>query len=757
MNLPPFLKSCLFLTVLLMLSQPMSARHIVGGEVTYVCLGDDLYEFTLLIYRDCYSGGALFDSDFSNGGNPATGTVSIFRGTTDIGTVILDPPLISPIPPNITNPCLVIPDEVCVEQGRYVFTERLDQSPESYTITYSRCCRNNTINNIFFPESTGATYTIELTPFAQETCNNSPVYNNFPEIIICIGEDINFDHSATDEEGDQLVYSFCSPFEGGGTAGTDGSGGSASDLNGVAPNPDAPPPYIDVRYRAPQYTAQFPLGGEPRVTIDPITGLITGIPLIGGQFVVGVCVEEYRNGVLLSTVRRDFQFNVTDCDPTVRADIVEDVLIGNQAFLINICGQGEFQFENQSVEEVNIEEFYWEFDFGAGGIQRFDEWEPLVSFPDTGVFSGVLILNPGQLCGDTAEIFVNVFPEIVADFVVDYDTCIVGPVEFTDFSFTGAEDILDWDWDFGDGGTSTEMSPNHLYETPGIKQVFLTVTDNNDCANVIEQEFNWSPIPSEIIVNPSSFISCTPGGFVTFNNLTSPIDTNYNITWNFGEGNFSSDISPMHEFTDVGNFSVSVEIISPFGCEISRSFNNWITILQGPEADFTFAPTTLTNYNPLVNFTDQSSLDVVNWQWDFAGYGASRDRNPSFTFRDTGLQEIVLLVTAENGCIDTAFAVIDIIPLDSYHLPNAFTPNNDDKNDEYLGVGTLENISDFNMKIWDRWGELIFETNDQFQGWNGEKFNNGPPLPSGVYVVLVTYESARDGEIQIKQYSTLLR
>ena len=195
---------------------------------------------------------------------------------------------------------MCIRDRACVERGVYKFTETLPNSPESYVITYSRCCRNNTILNIFNPESTGATYTIELTPFAQQTCNNSPTFNFFPEIVICSGEPLISDASATDLEGDQLQYSFCSPFLGGGLAGSNGSG-SAFALNGVAPNPDAAPPYNDVRYVVPTFSAQFPLGGEPRVSIDPNTGLITGTPLVNGQFVVGVCVEEFRNGVLLSS------------------------------------------------------------------------------------------------------------------------------------------------------------------------------------------------------------------------------------------------------------------------------------------------------------------------------------------------------------------------------------------------------------------------------------------------------------------------
>jgi len=736
------------------MSQHVHAAHIVGGEVTYECLGNNNYRFTLQIYRDCASNGARFDSAPDSG---TEGTVSIFNGVSVVGNIILDPPAIEPIPPNVENPCLVVPEGVCVERGTYTFDINLPQSPDTYTVTYSRCCRNGTINNILLPGDTGATYTIDLTPTAQSTCNNSPVFNNFPEIIICGNEPLIFDHSAFDTEGDQLVYSLCSPFTGGGTAGSGNNGGIATDLNGVAPDPDAPPPYIDVNFTAPAFTAQFPLGGEPRVTIDPVTGLITGTPLVLGQFVVGVCVQEFRNGELLSTVRRDFQFNVENCEPTVRADIVEDVMLDGQSFLVNVCGQREFTFQNQSIEEENIDEFFWEFDLQSGGIQTFDVWEPTVMFPDTGLYEGVLVLNPGQICGDTANIFVNVFPETGADFTASYDTCVVGPVDFFDQSFTFADEIVTWDWDFGDGNFSSLQNPSHQYETPGTKNVVLTVVDNNDCVEQFEFEFLWAPAPSQVIVQPSSFIACSPGGSVTFTNLSFPIDSTYDVTWDFGDGNMSKEISPTYEYTEDGTFTVSVNIISPFGCEIGRTFNNWITIKPGPTADFTFSPDIVTNFSPEVSFFDQSTPDVDTWQWDFSGQGASRDQNPTFTFRDTGLQEIVLLVTAENGCVDTAFVILDVIPINSYHLPNAFTPNNDDTNDVYMGVGTLANITDFNMKIFDRWGELIYDNDDQFMGWNGRKNNAGPLLPAGVYVVLVNYESPRDGQVTLKAYATLIR
>ena len=142
----------------------------------------------------------------------------------------------------------------------------------------------------------------ELTPTAQTLCNNSPVFNDFPPIAICANSPLVFNHAATDAENDQIVYEFCAPFQGGGNG---GGGGGGNGCNSVTPNPACPPPYKEVVYNAPLYNKLVPLGGNPILAIDPKTGVITGTPNIIGQYVVGVCASEYRNGVLLSVTRRE--------------------------------------------------------------------------------------------------------------------------------------------------------------------------------------------------------------------------------------------------------------------------------------------------------------------------------------------------------------------------------------------------------------------------------------------------------------------
>ena len=118
------------------------------------------------------------------------------------------------------------------------------------------------------------------------------------------------------------------------------------------------------------------------------------------------------------------------------------------------------------------------------------------------------------------------------------------------------------------------------------------------------------------------------------------------------------------------------------------------------------------------------------------------------------IQQVVI---HPSGCTDTLQQIIDIFPEVRYYLPNAFTPNNDSVNDFYKGVGVMTGATDFNLTIWNRWGEKIFETDDPEASWNGRKFNTGRDAPSGVYVVLVKYNDPRGNPFEIKGYATLIR
>jgi len=732
--------------------------HIIGGEITYNCLGfanaDSTalnYRFEMHVYRDCSGMGADFDSPAEFGVyseiNGVFRFVRIF--TTNLQTVNL-----LPVP---DDPCLIVPGNVCVQEGIYQFTlSNLPLIDGSYHIFWRRCCRNQTINNIINPRDEGATYTVEITAAAQRVCNSSPKFRSFPPTVICVDQPLFFDHSAGDLEGDQLVYEFCAPLQGGGPAGGSPNSGDQRACDGIRPDPEVcPPPFFPVQFIGPTYTPTNPLGGDPLVSINANTGLITGTPRLLGQFVVGVCVKEYRNGELMSVLRRDFQFNVAFCEIAVIADIIADTSLANQQYVINSCGESTVTFVNLSEQQANIQSYKWEFDLGSEtfvGTSR----DAVVTFPGVGDYTGSMIINEGLFCADTANISVNIYPSINSDFEFDYDTCFGNPVEFIDRSFSGSGQITDWDWDFGvAGGISRIPSPNFLYPSPGNHDVTLRVTDINRCVAEVTKTIPYFPVPLFLVVEPSTFNGCSPAT-VFFNNLSVPIDSTYDIVWDFGDGQQSFDISPTHVYEQPGLYSVSLDVTSPIGCNVTADFDSWINVQDSPEAGFSFSPEHPTLFNPTVSFFDQS-VDASAWQWTFGEDAISFIQSPTHTFQDSGLKYVQQVVFHDNGCTDTASTLIDVIPEVTYYLPNAFTPNNDSRNDLYMGAGILEGITDFEMLIFSRWGELVFETNDPTVGWNGQMRNTGQEMPIGVYVCKVRYKEPRGSVIELEEFATLIR
>lgn len=722
------------------------AKHIVGGEITYKFINSanaiNRYEFTMKIYRDCDATGNPPPAQLD-----ATAIIGVYAKKTgrfigSYGVPLAGKSRISPP----SYPCLIPPD-VCVEQGIYTWQRDMPIIDDTYVIVYQRCCRNEAITNIIRPGTVGATYSVEITAEAQDLGNNSPTFKSFPPTVICAAYPLNFDHSAIDEEGDQLVYSFCEPYTGGGQFDIGGT------CESVVPNPPCWPPIGNIRFQTPEYSYLQPMGGNPIIKINPNTGLISGTPTEQGLFVVSVCVEEYRNGKLLSVLKRDFQFDVEPCDPTILARVKADTVIGN-TYYIQSCGEKTLKVSNLSLDQRFIKDYAFNINL-SGTPSTFKEWEPTVTFPDTGKYTGNLFLNPGTLCGDTIDLVFNIYNNVMPDFSYRYDTCVAGTVDFIDKTVSFNGPVTSYKWEFGDGSNATIKNPSHLYQTPGIKNIKLAVQDGKGCKKDITKPLTWQPVPPLLIIQPSTFNGCTPGS-VTFNNLSRPIDSTYSIKWNFGDGNSSSAVSPTHSYTLPGTYSISLEVTSPIGCKTSRSFTDWIKISQGAKADFEYSPERVTSFNNTVNFSDKS-IFATRWQWFFGNKGFSTRQNPTFTFKDTGFHSIKLVVANQFGCSDSIVKLLDVEPKVTYWLPNAFSPNDDSVNDTYKGTGITGGMQNFTMRIWNRWGELIFETSNPNEAWNGKKNNNGEPSPQGVYLCVVNYINPRGERFEIRNYATLIR
>lgn len=751
----------LFVFLLFSFGQKVYAKHIVGGEVYYDCLGYDTigtqvfinYLITANMYRDAAGGGAQLDSEANFGlykGNGSNWTFIQTYSPPVTGTALL---------PVNDDPCIETPNNLAVQKGTYEFYIKVPKVNQSYRLAYQRCCRNNSILNIVNPESTGAVFEVEITPEAQEICNDTPRFNEFPPILICANRPLVVDHSATDEEGHTLVYEFCAPGESGGTLGTPDNPGNASDCDGVQPSPvNCLPPYDDVIFKLPEFSFDKPMGSGTNLQINSQTGIITGNPTLLGQYVVGVCITEYKDGVLLSQVRRDFQFNVTSCEILVDAQLQNDAVIKEQEFLINSCGSKVVKIINESQDEKYIEGYLWTFDLGNGDIVTGNTRDIEVTFPDFGSYTGSLVVNPeSNGCRDTAYVQIKVYPDVTADFEFSYDTCSAGPVKFTDKSESGAQVILGWNWNMNIQDTLLDQNPSYQFPSAGSKEITLIVTDINNCMDTITKNVDWYPSPNNVVIEPSNFIGCIPSS-IFFNNLSFPVNSTYDILWTFGDGMQDTVVSPTHVYTETGVYTISLSLVSPLGCEASQTFHNLIQIEPSPEVDFTYSPSdNISNINNIVEFEEQCK-DAVSWQYIINDTLASYFQpNVTHAFQDTGIHKIDLIAIHPSGCPDTITKYIDVVPIGNLFLPNAFSPNGDGENDNFVGKGDLFGIKDYRISIWNRWGEEVFNSVNPKESWNGRNKNTGSDAPTGVYVYQIHYVAARNEIVNKKGTVTLVR
>ncbi len=307
-------KNIIFLLALLMLvaADAVHATHIAGAELVYSCSGNNNYRIRLKMYRDCLNGTAAYDDPL---------ILYIFRGDGSVyGTYNIPVPSSTPelIPEN-WNACVGTPYDICVQEGTYQLNVQLPPLLAGYNIGWTRCCRNNVISNLLAPECEGITFLAHVPSSSLASCNSMPVFNNTPSIFLCANEPYYFDYSATDVDGDSLVYSISTPYTGTNFAGL-GTGNNQPNCGSLlgpqlnALNVMGPPPYQSVTYAA-GFSALNPFGPGGFATINPSTGYMEAFPAATGIYVVAISVKEYRNGNLLSENKRDFQFHVITCIP----------------------------------------------------------------------------------------------------------------------------------------------------------------------------------------------------------------------------------------------------------------------------------------------------------------------------------------------------------------------------------------------------------------------------------------------------------
>lgn len=218
--------------------------------------------------------------------------------------------------------------------------------------------------------------------------------------------------------------------------------------------------------------------------------------------------------------------------------------------------------------------------------------------------------------------------------------------------------------------------------------------------------------------------------------------------WNLGDGSgFQSTNSFSHCYTISGNYSIMLKVTSDFGCTSDTSISNYINVFENPIA-VVDAPETVKVDNADVQFTDKS-IGASYWFWNFNDTyttikdNTSDNKNPVHIYREEGTYTASLIVTSEHGCKDSTEVTIVVEPAFTFYIPNSFSPNGDNLNDEFYFVA--DRFLDFEMSIYNRWGNLIFHTNDISKHWDGTSDNSNKVVQQDtyVYVVVMTDENKK--------------
>lgn len=710
------------------------ATHIVGGEMYYDKIGTNTYQVTLKVYRDCFNGVPPFDGQ--NGTLPALLHVFNSSGTL-LQQLDLGLPVVTNVPPSINNPCIQTPGGICVEEGKYTITLTLPPITGGYHLVYQRCCRNNTILNLNTPGGQGSTYMTFIPGPEIVTNNSSPRFNNFPQIFICNGLAINFDHSATDPDGDQLVYSLCPAMNG-----LDGccpiigpnlAPGTSfcSAPPAICPSVAAAPPYPNVNYISP-YNGSYPIASNPSLSINSSSGLLTGSPNLNGQWVVNVCVQEYRNNQLISTHYRDFQFNVVTCSVTVVSAIAEQA---------SKCIGDSITFSNQSFGATT---FHWDFGLNEIFNDTSNIKNPTYVFPDTGVYYVTLIANPGKPCADTVIRPFYIYPKLDINFLPPK----IGCVKSNSYSFAVNGTFINnttFNWDFSAAATpstSTVKTPSNVVFTSPGKYFIRLIGKQFTCIDSFIDSIRILDRPEAIISNfPNSL--CDPASIAFSNGSVTEYGASY--LWETSDGASYTTFEASHVFSPPGVYSVSLTLIRNLPCpDTSKTSINSITVNPTPLADFVFSPTLTTIFDPEIYFENSSSADAITFDYDFGDGGTSVYMNEKHTYSKPGTYPVRLKIKNRFDCENQITKDVKILPEFRFWIPNTFTPDDNNLNDIYMPVTV--GVLDYTFEIFDRWGEKIFSTNDPYTGWDGKR--KGKKCKQDVYVWKIIFKN----EVDLRYY-----
>lgn len=378
----------------------------------------------------------------------------------------------------------------------------------------------------------------------------------------------------------------------------------------------------------------------------------------------------------------------------------------------------------------------YEWDFGDGNTST--QSSPTHTYTSGGKYDVRMVaINPNACkTRDTTFLTVTVDSNAIdAKFELkSTDSCKPFIANITNTSKSNTGSPTTYTWDFGDGKTYTGVNPGtHEYQDTGTYTIRLIMVDPNACNSPDTAfdiiSFNTLYVASDFGA-PAILCEKTKA---EFNNLSKNADT---YLWRFGDGKTSTESNPSHIYDTAGTYKVQLLSYNPLTCNRVDSSERTVVVEGTPVALFRHTPIIPVTNDP-INFANQSR-EASRYVWDFGDntYSELETPEPKY-YKRTGTYKVCLQAINDVGCSDTFCRPVDADVYPLADIPKAFSPNGDGNNDIlYVRGAGIESID---LKIFNRWGEVIFETTDINIGWDGKYKGKEQPIEAYAYVLNVTF------------------
>jgi gliding motility-associated-like protein len=400
--------------------------------------------------------------------------------------------------------------------------------------------------------------------------------------------------------------------------------------------------------------------------------------------------------------------STSGCSDTIRQTlVVRDTVQANFVYSATaICPGQAVQFSNTTSQ--SFDDLLWSIDGSS-----FNTNSPIYTFETPGIKTVSLIVYSNTVCGDTLTREVLVENGPTANFEVD-SACTTLAYTFENTSQDNGFIIDDYIWDFGDGTSASGFSPTHTYNTPGNYDVSLVVSSSLAiCSDTMVKTISVKEIiAADFTFSPDTI--CADITAVTFANASTGGSYD-SLIWDTDDDSLILTDNPTYLFSNEGNYAVTLSIYDDI-CGASEMTKS-VAVLKVPEANLPDSVNLCDGVVYSLQATGNQAFDIL-WSTGQTSEGIIIDNS----------LDTVIIVIDNSGCIssDTTIITKDC----PAYLPNSFTPNGDGVNDVFLPLPF--NITSFTLKIYDRWGDLVFETDSFTNGWDG-RYSNGSKAPLDVY------------------------